>query len=358
MVGTAFSYTISASNIPTGFNIVGNLPPGLVFNFGTGAISGTPTQSGTWTLTIQAENSYGTGSQTLKITITSSQNVASSWLVELSARAQMEGTPNILIAGIATSGTSPKTLLFRGIGPGLGNFGVVGYLPNPQLTLFDSTNTPITTVDSWNPNLASVFQSVGAFPLTLGSNDAAVTEILQPGGYTAQITSANSQGGIALAEAYDLNPGDPINRLVNISLRAPVGTGANIVIGGFVVGGNSVEKLLIRGIGPGLGTFGLVGALAAPVLSVYDGSQNLVATITGWGIGAPYSVGPGLDTSTGMSVIPATSSDFSQVGAFALQSGSRDCALVMGLPPGSYTAEVAGAGGSTGVALVEIFETH
>jgi hypothetical protein len=164
--------------------------------------------------------------------------------------------------------------------------------------------------------------------------------------------------GIALAELYDADQGAPTNRLINISARAYVGLGANILIGGFVVGGPSSETVLVRGVGPGLGSFNLSGLLAEPLLAVYDSNPTnsasgpqLIAQIQGWG-------GPPLQGASTVAarIEPATASDMSQAGAFSLAAGSADSAMVLTLPPGAYTAEVSGADGGAGIALVEIYE--
>jgi hypothetical protein len=137
-----------------------------------------------------------------------------------------------------------------------------------------------------------------------------------------------------------------------------VGAGANLLVGGFVVGGPSAETLLIRAVGPGLSQFNLSGTLAQPLLEVYDSNPTnsskgpqVIAQIQGWG--GPPTQG----TSTVAAKIEtATASEMGLVGAFSLTDGSADSAMVLTLPPGEYTAEVSGADGGTGIALVEIYE--
>jgi hypothetical protein len=199
---------------------------------------------------------------------------------------------------------------------------------------------------------------VGAFALLPGSNDTALLQGLPPGAYTAQITSTNSANGIALAEVYDADwtstqSGNPGTRLVNISARAWVGTGANILIGGFVVAGTSSETVLIRAVGPALTQLGVSGALSTPILTVYDSASpaNVIATNAGWQnapVQGPSPVVSGLQ--------PATAAVMSSVGAFGLAAGSTDSAMILTLPAGAYTAQVSGANNTTGIALVEIYE--
>ena len=134
----------------------------------------------------------------------------------------------------------------------------------------------------------------------------------------------------------------PSARLVNISTRALVGIGGNILIPGFVIGGNGTEVLLIRADGPSLTAFGVSGALEQPSLMVTSQSSgSTIATNTGWGTNAD----PAKVVSTA-----------AQVGAFALANGSADSAVIVTLQPGAYTVQVSGVGNTTGVALAEVYE--
>jgi hypothetical protein len=272
--------------------------------------------------------------------------------VNLSARAYAETGPNLLIAGFVTTGPNNKSLLIRGDGPALGGFGIADFLPDPQLTLV-SGSTTVATADSWAPSLAATFAQVGAFGLMTGSHDTALLESVAPGAYTAEIISATNNNGVALAEIYDADTYAPTDRLVNISARAFVGTGGNVLIGGFVISGNTPQTIVIRGDGPALTGFGLSGALTSTTLTLTNSMTNLtVATSTGWG-NAPV-IGPG--ASGGIVIQPLTAALSARVGAFALGNGSNDSALVATLPPGNYTAEVAGTNNNTGIALIEIYE--
>src|SRR5579859_2042319 len=125
-------------------------------------------------------------------------------------------------------------------------------------------------------------------------------------------------------------------RLSNISTRGEVGTGANIMIAGFVVGAGDPETVLIRAVGPSLAEIfpsGVSGLLKQPVLSLFDSSGNLVMTNKGWTTGN------------------ATAAIMSAAGAFPLLPKSADSALLATLPAGSYTAQVSGLNATTGVAL-------
>jgi septal ring-binding cell division protein DamX len=191
-----------------------------------------------------------------------------------------------------------------------------------------------------NPGqIASTAASVGAFALLSGSADSALIASLPAGAYTVQVSGVNNTTGVALAEVYEVSSTG--TRLINISTRALVGTGAGIIIPGFVISGSGTEQILVRADGPGLTQFGVTGALAQPSLSVFDNSGTAIATNTEWG------------TNKNPIQIASVSS---QVGAFPLASASADSALVITLPSGAYTMQISGVNGTTGVALAELYE--
>ncbi len=268
----------------------------------------------------------------------------------LSARASAAAGANQLIAGFVTTGNAQKTLLVRGDGPSLAAFGVTGFLTDPQLTLMDGT-TAIASATTWVTSLDAVFAQVGAFALTPGSHDAALLQTVAAGPYTAEITSQTTHTGVALAEIYDADSLAPASRLINLSARASVGSGANVLIGGFVIAGTTPLVVVIRGDGPALTGFGVTSALPSTTLTLSD-SNGTIATNSGWGNGP--TAGPA--ATNGIVVQALTDSISADVGAFALSDGSADSGIVATLPPGAYTAEVSGANGATGVALVEIYE--
>lgn len=263
-------------------------------------------------------------------------------LINLSSRAPTSPGANTLTVGFAVGGTGSKPVLARGIGPALTGFGVPGAIANPVLSIFDSRSAPLINNAGWggNTTLSAAFTRTGAFALPTSSTDAALLTSLQPGSYTAQISDSANGSGVALAEIYDADTSaNPTARLVNLSARAFVGAGtANALTAGFVIAGAGTTQVLIRGIGPTLGQFGLAGSLSTPVLTVFDSAARVIATNTAWGGSA------------------ALSTAFAQVGAFALSPTSRDCAMLLTLPAGAYSAQVSGAGDTTGVALVEVYE--
>jgi hypothetical protein len=154
---------------------------------------------------------------------------------------------------------------------------------------------------------------------------------------------SNAMGSVASREAslvvsQTTNPG----RLVNLSARADIGTGSNILIAGFTSGGAGTlgrEPVLVRGIGPALSGFGVSGALADPELTLFQGSSAMTAN-AGW---------------NGDTRIAQTDA---AVGAFVLSDpSSTDSAILeSGLVKGTYTAQVSGKSGDSGVGLVEVYD--
>jgi uncharacterized protein (DUF1800 family) len=154
---------------------------------------------------------------------------------------------------------------------------------------------------------------------------------------------------LALASAFTLTPAaraqDP--RLANISTRAATGAGSAVLTAGFVIGPGANKQVLIRGVGPSLSTFGVTGTVANPILTVFNNAGVAVASNDDW----ITPVGPGAATMTELGAA------FISVGAFAFSnSAGRDSAVLVTLAPGNYTAQVAGVGGTSGVALVEVYE--
>lgn len=272
-------------------------------------------------------------------------------IANLSIRTRVGGDAGALTVGLTIGGETPtatKPLLLRAVGPTLGAFGVGGVLSDPQLALLSGSNV-VGQNDDWagNPDVAATNAAVGAFAFSApASKDAALAQGAQIGGYTVRIIGAGNSSGIALAEVYDASPGDTFfvstPRLTNVSALTQVGTGGDILIAGFSITGVAPKTVLVRGIGPTLGTFGVGGVLADPRLELYrNGSDTAVATNDNWG------------TSTNASQITTTSAG---VGAFVLSPDSKDAVLLVTLPPGSYTAQISGVGATTGMALVEIYE--
>lgn len=259
-------------------------------------------------------------------------------LSNLSTRARVTAD-NPLLTGFAITGTGDRTVLVRAVGPGLTDFGVTGALEAPLLRLYDATGNVLVENTGWAgaPALTQAAAISGAFPLATGHADSAVLVSLAPGNYSLQVLDSRStNGGVALAEIYDV-AGGSASRLANASSRSSLTAADGVLISGFVITGTTNGSLLVRGVGPALTQFGVTGALADPIVSLYDGTGRMVANNDNW---------------TATSLVSSASS----VGAFALVAGSKDAALTLTLTPGAYTAQVSGATGTTGGALLEIYE--
>jgi sugar lactone lactonase YvrE len=264
-------------------------------------------------------------------------------IANLSCRAVAGSGPDTLIVGFVVAGGA-KGILARGIGPSLAGFGVQGYMPSASIGVF-SGQSLVASNAGWSTapdeqDIVTVSSAVGAFSLQAGSLDSALLANVQGGSYTIQVTGPTA--GVALAEVYDTDPSPSPARLINVSARAGIGTGSSIAIAGFVVQGHSSEKVLIRGVGPGLAAFGVGGTLAKPRIQVFSGG-TLIASNTGW------------TADPSAAVIP---SETAQVGAFQLAQDGSDDALLLTLRPGAYTAQLSGADGGSGIGLIEIYEVQ
>jgi hypothetical protein len=339
------------------FPVTGAPTPTFQWYLNGSAISGATSS----TLVVSGANSANAGSYTCTATNTSGSVTSSAAtltvtptsnpgrLINLSCRAQVGTGGNIVFGGFAIGGsgtTGQQSVLVRASGPALTQFGVPGVLPDPQLQLF-SGQTLMQTAEGWagNATIAATASAVGAFAWnTPTSHDSAMDVNLSGGAYTAQVAGQSGDTGDALVEVYDATPSGTYTattpRLVNLSARVDVGTGSNSLIAGFVIGGSTNMTVLIRASGPALTPFGVSGVLPDPKLILQNQATGAaIATNSGWGGD------------------PVIASVAASAGAFGWSSPtSLDSAMVITLPPGQYTANVSGASGDSGVALVEVYE--
>ncbi len=272
-------------------------------------------------------------------------------IANISTRGQVLTGPGILIGGFVVDGTEDKSVLIRAIGPKLADFGVAGALADSSIELFRS-NAPEVALETninWEDNsnsaeIVSTSARLGAFPLDAGSKDAVLLVSLPPGGYTAKVKGFGGITGVGLVEIYDADDAAVLADVINISTRGNIGTAADILIAGFVIAGDRSKTVLVRGIGPTLGGFGVADTITDPLLKIQhtlDGNTEDVATNDNWG------------DALNASEIPTVSQT---VGGFPLEPGSTDAVILMTLPPGVYTAKLSGVGGVTGNGLVEVYK--
>jgi hypothetical protein len=295
--------------------------------------------------TLDAVNSGGRVT-TNAIALTVDSNLLPSRITNLAIRSSAGGARNLIVGFAVGPGSlaGSKPILLRGLGPALSAFGVPGVLADPKLEVYSGSNR-ISENDDWggNSQVAAVCASVGAFALSsAASKDAALySPAIATGSYSAILTGGQNTTGVALAEIYDATPvaayTQSTPRLINVSARTHVGMGADILIAGFAISGNSPKTVLIRAVGPGLAGFGVQGTLVNPKLELFSGTTKLNEN-DDWG---------GSVTLANLA---------RNAGAFALSATSRDATLIVTLSPGSYTAQVSGVNNTTGISLVEIYE--
>ncbi len=333
-----------------GYSATG-LPPGLSLDAVTGTISGTPTSAGTFAATLGATNATGQGTGTLTFTVNPLSGIRGH-LANLSVRTRSGSGDDTLILGLVVGGArtgGTKPLLIRGVGPSLTSYGVAGALADPGIEFIrQGTTAPLATNDDWagDAAVAALANATGAFPLAgAASKDAALALTPQSGNYSVKINGAGTTSGLVLGEVYDGSGfafTDATPRLMNISARARAGTGDDVLIAGFVISGTTARTVLIRAVGPTLGAYQVSGLLADPTLELTQnvGGETLVLARNDDWAGDPVVAG-----------FSAT------VGAFALSGPtSKDAAILVTLPPGVYSAKASGAGATTGVTLIEIYE--
>jgi uncharacterized protein YkwD len=298
-------------------------------------------ESGNYTVTFSG-SSVPTNQK--NVNVTNGQNVKSDYVVtgsatptptppagptrlaNISTRAVVGTGPNVLIGGFIVTGTESKKVIVRGIGPSLP---LPGKMLNPMLELHDPSGAVIAVNDNWgqNENSAEIFDS-GVAPTN--PSESAVLMDLAPGSYTAVLSGVNQTTGTAVVEVYDLD-GAADSKLANISTRAFVQGGDNVLIGGLIVVGQTGADAIVRAIGPSLT---VPGAMADPTLELRDANGILLASNDNW-------------RSTQQTAIIATG---------VAPTRDAEAAIVTTFSPGSYTAIVRGANGTTGVAVVEVYQ--
>jgi len=302
-------------------------------------------KAGTYTCVI-TNSSGSVTTQPAILTLVSSSNPGR--LVNLSVLT-MDGPGSQLLTigfvngGLATTGS--EQLLIRATGPALSTFGVSNVLADPKLTIFQGSSV-IATNDNWGSTSANITSvnaansATGAFALSpTTSLDAAVVQTLPSGGYTIQVAGNGTGIGNALAEVYDNTSSytSASPRLINLSCMQQV-PAAGMLTAGFAISGATSKSVLIRASGPTLASYGVVGTMPDPQLTVYTGS-TIIATNSSW---------------LGDASITAANT---ATGAFQfMNTSSKDSAVVMTLAPGSYTVQANSASGSTGVTMIEVYE--
>jgi hypothetical protein len=253
-------------------------------------------------------------------------------LLNLSTRLQVQPGDGALIGGFIISGSEPKKVVLRGLGPSIN---VPGKLEDPVIQLYNSSNVNIGGNDDWKTDQQNV-QSTGLAP----SNDreSALVITLNPGTYTIVMRGKDNGSGIGVVEVYDVNVAAN-SRLANVSTRGFIGINDNVLIGGFFAGPQTaaVTGVVFRALGPSLATFNVPQPIQDPTIEIHNRDGDIVASNDDW-----------------------QSSQKSEIEATGLQpSDSRESAIVMrNFEPGPYTAIVRGKNNTVGIGLIEIYDVQ
>ena len=269
-------------------------------------------------------NSTSEFSQAIRITGTAGR------LLNIATRLRVQNGENVLIGGFIITGSDPKKVIIRAIGPSLAQF-FSGALANPTLDLFEGS-TVLQSNNDWKESQQAEIEATGVQP----TNDleSAIVRTLAPGSYTAVVKGAGGNTGIGLVEAYDLDQ-VASSQLANIATRGLVESGNDVMIGGFIAGGGGggAVKVVVRAIGPTLSSFGIMGALQDPTLELRDSNGALIAGNDNWR--------------------QTQQAELQQTGL--APSDDRESAILAILNGAGYTAIVRGSGNTTGVAIVEVY---
>ena len=257
-------------------------------------------------------------------------------LANLSTRGFVGTGDAQMIAGFVVSGTGSTTVTIRALGPTIAAapFNVSGTISNPVLTIYDGNNNIVTSNDNYADH-SSVSAVRASGKDNINSLEPAVQISVTPGNYSAVVSGANGATGVAIVEVYNENTSSTSVSLANLSTRGYVGSGDSQMIAGFVV--SSSTTVTIRALGPTIAAapFNVSGTISNPVLTIYDGNNNIVTSNDNY---ADHS---------SASAVRASGKD---------NINSLEPAVQISVTPGNYSAVVSGANGARGVAIVEVYD--
>ncbi|MEO5753769.1 MAG: SGNH/GDSL hydrolase family protein [Chthoniobacterales bacterium] len=251
--------------------------------------------------------------------------------LNLSARLNVGVGDDVLIGGLIVTGTEPKQVIVRGIGPSLTVDGVPvdGTLADPFLELYQG-DILIQSNDNWTDTQQAEIEATEVAPTD--DLESAIVATLDPGSYTVILRGQNSGTGIGLVDAYDLDTA-AASLLANTSTRGLVESGDDVLIAGFIVGNGGSATVVVRAIGPSLAGVEVSNPLADPTLDLYDANGAIIRSDDNW-----RDSQESLIQSTGLA-----------------PTNDLESAIIRSLTPGNYTAVVRGKDGGSGVALVEVY---
>jgi hypothetical protein len=326
--GRAFSYQIAA-NCPASSFSASSLPAGLHVNSSSGLISGTPTQAGTFHVSLGATNGTITASDVLTLIVRPTE-----FLGNLSTRMIVAPGSGAMIAGFILSGPETKRVLLRALSPSLAASGVQNTITNPTLRLVDVHGGTLFFNDGWQSSAQRAeIQATHLAPHD--TRESAIVATLPPGAYTAIETDRYSHVGVGLIEVYDLSPSSD-TVFANLSTRGIVRTDDEVMIGGVVLSGqqHTGGRLLVRATGPSLSTAGITNALPNPTLQLFNANGVSLAFNDNW-----------------------RDAQSAQIAATGLApSNLYEPAILITRPLGPMTAIVRGMNNTIGIALVEVYD--
>lgn len=312
--GTAAAPFGQLVDVPVATATVPNLLKGVTYTFAVTAYN-----------TAGAESAY---SAPLSYTPGSARVIPSAVLANISTRTLVQTGESVMIGGFIIDGIVPKKVAVRAIGPSLANAGITGALSDPSLQVVDSTGAVVASNDSWNiPG-----EELSAYGLApADAREAGVVTSLTPGAYSAIVSGKGTATGIALFELYDLDIAT--GRVANISTRSRVDAGDGVMIGGFILGGETASEVIVRALGPSLVSAGVTGTLLDPTLELYDSNGVLFAADDNW----------------------RTNQEAAIIATTLPPADDRESAIILTLPAGAYSAVIRGANDTTGIALFEVY---
>lgn len=252
----------------------------------------------------------------------------SQMLLNVSTRVRVDDGARVMIGGFIITGDVAKKVVLRAIGPSLASVGVPNALSDPVLELYDSAGRLIAQNDDCSSIPPSLIPD-GLQPLN--GKESLITATLPPGAYTGILRGVDGASGVGLFELFDLDQAS--SRLSNISTRGDVGLGNDVMIGGFIIGGDEATKVIVRALGPSLAGSGISDPLPNPLLELYDSNGALIFANDDWRATQAQEI---------------TDSGFQP-------SDDREAAMIATLAPGGYTAMLHDAAAASGIALIEVY---
>jgi hypothetical protein len=301
----------------------------------TATATATPTATATATATVTA-TATPAATATPSPSATPRGTPSAAQALNISTRLRVDTGEKVMIGGFIITGEAAKSVVLRGMGPSLATTGIpaASLLNDPVLELHGSSGALIVSNDNWKES-PQTSQIEGTVFQPNDDREAVILATLPPAAYTVILKGARGSSGVGLVEVYDTNPSVD-SELANISTRGFVETGSNVMIGGFMLGGNpNNTRIAIRALGPSLASAGLTNLVADPTLELHDGNGMLLIANDNW---EDNPISAAALTANGLA-----------------PTDSREAAIFTILPAGSFTAIMTGKNGGVGIGLVEIY---